>query len=84
MVGQFTDRRGHTRNFAYRIRNTLPVDKHNPDEVIEINPARNDATDNLIVQMKVPDIAIVRHINSGIFESVPEETSMGIFADGRD
>ncbi len=39
MVGQFTDRRGHTRNFAYRIVSTVASSPLDDGRVVELNPA---------------------------------------------
>jgi len=49
MVGQYTNRYGYTRNFAYR--NERPV-LIREDRVIELNPAISMINDTLVVQAK--------------------------------
>lgn len=71
MIGQFTNRRGYTRNFAYRtIRPVLITE----DKIIELNPAgpATIVNDRLIVRAKdsidgVNDRLIQYEITAGIF-----------------
>jgi hypothetical protein len=80
MDGQYTNGRGFTHNFAYRLRNTVATSPMDDGQVIELNPNAFDVmhNDHLAVQMK--SIQVVRHIN-GLFESVADEV-MALVAQG--
>jgi hypothetical protein len=82
MVGQYKNGRGYTRNFAYRIRDTVATSLMDDGRVIELNPApRDTVNDRMTIQMKDPGIEVVRHIN-GLFETVSDEISSLIVQGG--
>jgi hypothetical protein len=70
MVGQYKDGHGHTRNFAYRVRNTVATSLRDDDQMIELNPIIRDMSldDRMTVQMKDPGIKVIKHVN-GVFVS---------------
>jgi hypothetical protein len=73
MVGQFTSKRGYTRNFAYRVRHTVRPDTHDSNNVMEINPMVQDVIINnrLVVQMKSTDM--IKKTNK-LFDSIMKKS----------
>lgn len=70
MVGDFVDRRGYVRNFAFRtIRPVITTG----NKVIELNPIVRDAiiNDTKVVQMKNVKVEKVK----GLFGNIAEEFS---------
>jgi hypothetical protein len=79
MVGQYT-RNGYTRNFAYRIRNTVATSPMDDGHVEELNPIARDIIHNDYLAVQAKSIQVVRHIN-GLFQSVADEV-MALVAQG--
>jgi hypothetical protein len=77
MVGQFTNRRGYTRNFAYRYTRPVLITE---DKIIELNPAgpATIVNDRLIVRAKVQ--ASIDRVNNHLIQ-IADEIAAGIFAE---
>lgn len=84
MVGQYTDGRGHTRNFAYRVCTTVATSLMDDGHVEELNLVPRDTVidDRMVVQMKDPGIEVIRHVN-GLFEAVTDEIMSLTYQGGR-
>lgn len=78
MVGQFTDRHGYARNFAFRIVSTVATSPMDDGHVEELNPATvRDSTIDGRLYVQAKDMREVVGLLSNIAEKIVREITAG-------